>query len=181
MPNEKEVSMFEERGRNVAEGEVSISRKTERNIAGKVFFSIRKIRENDIDEVAALERCIFSDAWTKRGIEESLRQEYTVLLGVWKDEYLAGYVIMYYVLDEGEIARIAASPDCRRQGAASLLLGHLEKICESEGILRLMLEVRRSNAAAVSFYKKHGFTEYGVRRGYYTAPSEDAILMSKKL
>lgn len=144
-------------------------------------FMIREIRGNDIDAVASLEEGIFSDAWTRKGIEDSLQQEHTVLLGIWKEHCMAGYVILYYVLDEGEIARIAVEPSSRRQGAAGLLLERLETICESKGILRLMLEVRRSNAAAVSFYKKHGFTEDGVRRGYYTNPCEDALLMSKRL
>ncbi len=136
---------------------------------------------NEIADVAALERHIFSDAWTENGIRETLCQENGIVLGIWKGEFLAGYVILYYVLDEGEIARIAIDSARRRQGAAGRLLERLLKICEEKGIRRLMLEVRTSNEAAISFYKKSGFTEDGVRKGYYTNPCEDAILMSKLL
>ena len=136
---------------------------------------------NEIADVAALERHIFSDAWTENGIRETLCQENGIVLGIWKGEFLAGYVILYYVLDEGEIARIAIDSACRRQGVAGRLLERLSKICEVKGIRRLMLEVRTSNEAAISFYKKSGFTEDGVRKGYYTNPCEDAILMSKLL
>lgn len=136
---------------------------------------------NEIADVAALERHIFSDAWTENGIRETLYQENGIVLSIWKGEFLAGYVILYYVLDEGEIARIAIDSARRRQGAAGRLLERLLKICEEKGIRRLMLEVRTSNEAAISFYKKSGFTEDGVRKGYYTNPCEDAILMSKLL
>lgn len=136
---------------------------------------------NEIADVAALERHIFSDAWTENGIRETLYQENGIVLSIWKGEFLAGYVILYYVLDEGEIARIAIDSACRRQGVAGRLLERLSKICEVKGIRRLMLEVRTSNEAAISFYKKSGFTEDGVRKGYYTNPCEDAILMSKLL
>ena len=136
---------------------------------------------NEIADVAALERHIFSDSWTENGIRETLCQENGIVLGLWKGEFLAGYVILYYVLDEGEIARIAIDSACRRQGVAGRLLERLSKICEVKGIRRLMLEVRTSNEAAISFYKKSGFTEDGVRKGYYTNPCEDAILMSKLL
>ena len=147
----------------------------------KDLFCIRKIREDDIARLAVLEKCIFPDPWTENGLKDSLCQKHTVLLGIWEDYHMAGYVIMYYVLDEGEIARIAVEPALRRRGAAGFLLRRLEEICGEKGILRLMLEVRKGNAAAVSFYKKHGFTEDGVRKGYYTNPCEDAVLMSKEL
>lgn len=136
---------------------------------------------NEIADVAALERHIFSDAWTENGIRETLCQDNGIVLGMWKGELLAGYVILYYVLDEGEIARLAVEPACRRQGVAGSMLEHLGKICKEKGIWRLLLEVRTGNEAARSFYKKCGFTEDGVRKGYYTNPCEDAILMSKML
>ncbi len=136
---------------------------------------------DEIADVAALEKDIFSDAWTENGIRNTLCQENGIVLGMWRGDLLAGYVILYYVLDEGEIARIAVDPACRRQGVATGMLGHLVKICKKKGIWRLMLEARTSNEAALSFYKKSGFTEDGVRKGYYTNPCEDAILMSKLL
>ncbi len=137
--------------------------------------------EEDIADLAAMERCIFSDAWTQQGISETLCQENTLVLGVWKGDFLAGYVIFYHVLDEGEIARIAVEPSCRQRGVAGRLFDRLVQSCEAKGICRLMLEVRRSNEAAISFYRKYGFTEDGVRKNYYSAPFEDAILMSKRL
>lgn len=140
---------------------------------------IQEVCENDIADIAALERDIFPDPWTERGIRESWCQKNTLLLGAWKNGILTGYVVLYHVLDEGEIARIAVRRSCRRQGGAGRLFERLRGICEGKGIIRLMLEVRISNKAAVSFYKKYGFTEDGVRKDYYDNPCEDAILMSR--
>ncbi len=98
--------------------------------------------------------------------------------GAWSGRELIGYAILYTVLDEGEIARIAVASSYRRQGVAGLLFGQVLKICGDRGIVRLMLEVRESNVSAVSFYEKCGFTMDGVRKGYYSNPREDAILMS---
>lgn len=138
-------------------------------------------QKKEIADLAALESRVFSDAWTENGIRETLRQNHTSALGIWKGESFAGYVILYYVPDEGEIARIAVDPAYRRQGAAGRLFGRLVEICKEKGIDRLMLEVRQGNQAAVSFYRKCGFTVDGIRKDYYTNPCEDAVLMSKKL
>jgi ribosomal-protein-alanine N-acetyltransferase len=37
--------------------------------------------------------------------------------------------------------------------------------------------VRRSNVPALKLYEKFGFTVSGVRRGYYTHPDEDALVL----
>lgn len=148
------------------------------------MWKIRRIlsdQEKETAELAALEKRVFPDPWTSRGIMETLCQDNAMAFGIWKDGILAGYVIFYYVLDEGEIARIAVDPSCRRQGAAGRLCERLEEICREKGIRRLLLEVRRSNEAAAAFYQKWGFTEDGIRKDYYESPREDAVLMSKWL
>lgn len=141
--------------------------------------TFRKMHSDDAADIAALEKEIFSDPWTENGIRETLLGNGTAVLGVWNDMELIGYVILYYVLDEGEIARIAVKPSYRRQGVAGQLFGRIRKMCRDRGIVRLMLEVREGNEAAISFYRKCGFTKDGVRKGYYVNPKEDAILMSK--
>lgn len=146
-----------------------------------VIREVRSGQEDEINDLASMERSIFSDAWSKRAIQETLGQNHSAALGIWKGDFLAGYVIMYYAADEGEIARIAVEPSSRRQGVAGRLFERLVSICEGKGIRRLMLEVRQNNEAALSFYKKYGFAVDGVRKNYYTNPCEDAILMSKML
>ena len=94
---------------------------------------------------------------------------------------MAGYVIVYFAADESEIARIAVDEKFRRQGVAGALLDGMERVLAGKGIVRLMLDVRKSNAAALRFYLSRGFKEDGVRKNFYTNPIEDAILMSRGL
>ena len=54
-------------------------------------------------------------------------------------------------------------------------------ICADNGVNKLLLDVRESNESAEAFYKKKGFVLDGVRKNYYTNPTENAILMSLEL
>lgn len=83
------------------------------------MLAIRKMREEDVEKVAELEKGIFSDAWSERALRETLEQKQTILLTAFDDKKLIGYIILYYVLEEGEIARIAVSPEYRRQGVGA--------------------------------------------------------------
>ena len=74
---------------------------------------------------------------------------------------------------EAEILNLAVAPEARRQGVATLLVE--EVVMRRPGAL--FLEVRSSNATARNFYQKLGFTEVGLRRGYYQSPADDGIVM----
>lgn len=142
---------------------------------------ICKAELSDLPEIAALESEIFSDAWSLKSLEETWNQKNAVIFAAKTEEKIAGYLIFYYVLDEGEIARIATATSVRRQGAAGRLFREFVSFCQDQQITRIMLEVRESNEAARRFYEKCGFKEDGIRKNYYENPQENAILMSKNL
>lgn len=142
---------------------------------------IKKIDKEQLAEIASMEQTVFSDAWSEKGLADTLSQPQAVLFGVWDADALTGYVILYYVLDECEIARIAVKQEARRKGAATELLRAVLQFCEENNIERLMLDVRESNLPALAFYKKNGFVQDGIRKRFYTDPVEDAILMSRKV
>lgn len=140
---------------------------------------VKRADKSHIPDIVRLEREVFSDAWSEKGLVDTLCHPHAVIFGAWKEEELAGYIILYHVLDEGEIARIAAAPSRRRQGVGSALLGKVEEFCSENGITRLLLDVRESNSGAIAFYRRCGFARDGLRRDFYTAPKEDAVLMSR--
>lgn len=142
------------------------------------MLAIRRMRQEDIPHVAELERQTFTDAWSENALSETLAQKQTILLTAFEDKKLIGYVILYYVLEEGEIARIAVSKGHRRQGVGARLLLELESLCRDNGISKLLLDVRESNVSAYSFYEEHGFVKDGIRKNFYSEPKEHAILMS---
>ncbi len=147
----------------------------------EIKLEIRKLQEAEVEILAKEEECCFSDSWSEQSLKETVSQSHVLILAGWYKERLAGYVIFYHVLDEGEIARIAVNPTLRRLGIASRLMEELIRSCSENGIRKIMLDVRESNDAAISFYKKYGFLEDGIRKHFYTNPDESAILMSKEV
>ena len=141
----------------------------------------RCIEEQELNQVEELEKDVFSDAWTKKGIADTFANPQAWIMGAFEEGTLYGYLIFYYVIDEGEIARIAVRESARRQGIAGRLFDFLLSISEEHGIIRWMLDVRESNLAAIACYEKEGFLVDGKRKGFYQDPQEDAILMSKML
>lgn len=94
---------------------------------------------------------------------------------------LLGYAGMQVVVGEAYITNIAVDPAYRRMGIGESLLKALIEHGVDRDVDFLTLEVRRSNTGAQELYRKLGFAEEGIRKGYYEKPKEDAILMTLKL
>lgn len=141
----------------------------------------RNATEEDITHIAALEADTFSDAWTAQSIYDTFCQKQAFITVAEVDGEFAGYCIIYYVLDEGEIARIAIEKKFRRQGVGRGILDYTCKCLKERKIDRLLLDVRMSNVSAEAFYRQYGFAKDGIRKNFYAKPQEDAILMSKTL
>lgn len=142
---------------------------------------IRPLQAEDAAAAAELEYRTFSDPWSEKGIMETILNPRTICLKAEKAGKMTGYLMVYTAADEAEIARIAVGKEDRKQGAGSRLLEELEGICRKKQIRKLLLDVRAGNHGARTFYTKADFAEDGIRRGFYTDPQEDAVLMSKEL
>lgn len=142
---------------------------------------VRELKVEDSAAVAEMEQQIFSDPWSEKSVMETVQQKQSVCFAAEKAGHILGYLLVYHAADEAEIARIAVQKEARRQGAAGKLMQALEHYCEEHKMEKLLLDVRESNEVARSFYTKNGFVEDGIRQGFYTNPSEDAVLMSRQL
>ncbi|MEC9390010.1 MAG: ribosomal protein S18-alanine N-acetyltransferase [Myxococcota bacterium] len=96
------------------------------------------------------------------------------------DEGVVGALIGQCVLDEAEIHEVAVHAAHRRKGVATLLLDAFLHEVRRRGATICRLEVRRTNASAMAFYRQHGFKQSGLRTAYY-ADGEDALLLQKPL
>ena len=90
---------------------------------------------------------------------------------------MLGYAGLHVAVDEGYIDNIAVREEYRRQGVGEALLGAFIRF-GTEKLAFLTLEVRPSNEPAIRFYMKHGFAQVGRRKNFYSAPKEDALLMT---
>ncbi len=142
---------------------------------------VRELKVEDSAAVAEMEQQIFSDPWSEKSVMETVQQKQSVCFAAEKAGHILGYLLVYHAADEAEIARIAVQKEARRQGVAGKLMLALENYCEEHQIVRLLLDVRESNETARNFYTESGFAEDGIRQGFYSNPSEDAVLMSRQL
>jgi [ribosomal protein S18]-alanine N-acetyltransferase len=87
------------------------------------------------------------------------------------------FLLAWRVADELHVINVATHPDFRRRGAGRVLLDTALAHAVREKARLVLLEVRRSNRAAIGLYRARGFTVMGLRRAYYADNSEDAIEM----
>lgn len=117
----------------------------------------------------------FLEDFFEKGEKES---EYNYFIHS-KGEDLIGYLLLSVVEDEGEIVQVAIKDRYRKKGFSATLLDEVLKYCEQTCVKSIFLEVRVSNNAALSLYRKKGFFEIGIRNDYYCDPVEDAVVMKK--
>ncbi|MBI2873950.1 MAG: ribosomal protein S18-alanine N-acetyltransferase [Firmicutes bacterium] len=144
--------------------------------------TIRKLSIRDIDDIMAIERVSFPTPWSRHAFVSELSQNpYAEYYGAVQDGRLIGYGGMWLILDEAHVTNIAVLPQYRRRGVGEVLLKVLMEKAGLKGADWITLEVRESNLGAQRLYQKHGFSQKGLRRGYYTSTKEDAIIMSRSL
>ena len=94
---------------------------------------------------------------------------------------VAGFLVARRLSSELEILNFAVESDRRRCGIGAALLAEALKWAQTFQATHAVLEVRTSNLAALRFYERHKFEVVGRRPRYYTAPVEDALLLTATL
>ena len=143
--------------------------------------SYRRATEADVNTFAALDARCFSHAWSESSFKGELdgsKKSFYVAAENSKGE-LIGFAGAAYVVDEGEVNRVAVHPLYRGRGIADHMMDMLIENAESNGIVSLMLEVREANRSAIALYKNHAFIVEGKRDGYYAETGENALLMRR--
>jgi len=139
--------------------------------------TIRRMKHDDLDSVLNVEKKSFITPWSKLMFLdelENIRARYFVaeVSGI-----IVGYAGFWIIMDEGHITNIAVDPSFRRMKIGSRLLEKIIETARENEVRALTLEVRKSNAAAISMYEKFGFKVEGIRKNYYSDTHEDAYIM----
>ena len=143
---------------------------------------LRDMTEADMDAVLRIERGVHAHPWTRGNFADALRSKYACKVFEVQHEMI-GYAVLMPAVDDVELLDIAIDARHQRHGWGGELLEDMMALARRQDVHRMVLEVRASNVAAISLYRKAGFTDIGLRRDYYPAQNgrEDAILMGRTL
>jgi len=153
----------------------------------------------DLDAVLAIESVSHIHPWTRGNFVDSLAAahwaycirpspaENDVSPGTFLDsQALWAYCILYPAVDELHLLNITVSPKLRKLGLGARMMEAIEGVAAQQKMPRIILEVRPTNEPAFALYKKLGYEQIGIRKGYYPASPEtgireDAIVMAKSI
>jgi [ribosomal protein S18]-alanine N-acetyltransferase len=151
---------------------------------------LRDMTADDMPAVMALEQKLFpEDAWTPAMFASEFAESpshrcYLVAEVTGHDQQsgLIGYAGMLFTGGpDADVLTLAVHPDHWGHGVGTALLTALIDEAVKRSCDRVFLEVREDNPRARDLYRRHGFAEIGVRRGYYQPAGVDAIVMRKDL
>ena len=132
----------------------------------------------DLDDIMVIEHQSFTLPWSKEAFYRELTENpYAYYIVADIDGTAIGYGGVWIVIDEAHITNIAVLTDYRGQKIGETLLTQLQNLARQHGAKTMTLEVRVSNIVAQNLYRKLGFQNGGIRKGYYTDNNEDALVM----
>ena len=142
-------------------------------------FTVTEMKANHIPQIALLEKECFSLPWSENSLSQELENAGSHFLVAEAENRVAGYIGVQEICGEAYITNVAVFPKFRKNGIGKALIdaackGALQRNCEF-----ITLEVRQSNKNAISLYEAAEFEKVGVRKNFYSQPTEDAVLYTK--
>lgn len=143
-----------------------------------VMIDIAPMRRRHVPAVIAIEKQVYPRPWSRALLLGELDLKTSRAYIVARDgRRVVGYAGIMLVGDEGHITTIAVDPNMQRSAIGMRLMLALAKSALERAANSMTLEVRASNRAAQSLYKRYGFVSVGARKGYYQDNAEDAFIM----
>ncbi len=136
------------------------------------------MRRRHLRQVLRIEQQVYPQPWSMALFLSELSMRGTRLYIVARvGATVVGYAGLMLIVGEGHISTIAVEPAWQRRTIGRRLLLTLIRRGIERGAAALTLEVRMTNHAAQAMYRTFGFAPAGVRKNYYTATNEDALVM----
>jgi [ribosomal protein S18]-alanine N-acetyltransferase len=145
---------------------------------------LRPMTPADLTAVLELERELFGEeAWSRAMLRGELAQQprSRYYLVAEDNEVIAGYAGLLAAGSQGEVLTLAVAGRRWGQGTGSALLEALLAEAARRGCTEVFLEVRTDNVRAQLLYRRYGFVQIGIRRGYYQPSGTDALVMRTEL
>ncbi|MBE5962390.1 MAG: ribosomal-protein-alanine N-acetyltransferase [Lachnospiraceae bacterium] len=138
---------------------------------------IRRMEERDLSSVVEIENDTFSDPWSYESFRKEAALVNNIYLVVEKEGQIVGYCGLWGIAGEGQITNVAVKQTCRNQRIGEKMMEALLDEGRKAGLTAFTLEVRVGNLFARKLYQKLGFREEGIRKNFYSHPTEDAVIM----
>ena len=141
-------------------------------------FSLRRLQLADLDAIEKIERASYPTPWSRSMFASELAKQSSLsIAAVEPGGGLVGYLVLSRYVDAWHVMNVAVDEPYRGRGVASQMLEQLFDRTGDDVERGYTLEVRVSNDTAIGLYRRLGFVETGIRRGYYTDNREDALIM----
>jgi [ribosomal protein S18]-alanine N-acetyltransferase len=143
--------------------------------------NVRPIQTRDVEFVLAIQSaCPEIAPWTKWDYARVVQGDMTGWVAEETSE-VAGFIVARRVASDLEVLNFAVAAGWRRRGVGAALLHETIAWGATFQAGKAFLEVRASNLAALRFYEQNRFRVTGSRPGYYSAPIEDALVLTAPL
>lgn len=142
---------------------------------------IRLASLKDLKGISEIESLTFRSPWKESDLAYEISENpVSFVLVIEEGNLILGYMSYWITFDSATVSKIAIHPSFQGRGLSNLLMEEMIDDCYAKKVRFVTLEVRKSNAKAVSLYKKHGFKEEVIKPHYYD-DGEDAIYMIRKV
>jgi ribosomal-protein-alanine acetyltransferase len=143
--------------------------------------AFRRAEREDIADLLAIDNAWpHSPHWTRTQYETELAWEKSSVFVAESEGRVQGFVAVWLIPPEAQIAAIAVRPEAAGKGLGRGLLRRAHEEARLRGCAVVTLEVSHRNAAARHLYESEGYIAVGRRAGYY-ADGSDAVLMDLNL
>ena len=140
-------------------------------------YTLVKMSEEHISQLAEIEKICFHSPWTEEGLREELTNPMAHFYVAVADKVI-GYMGVIEICGEANVTNVAVLPEYRGNGIGKALVKNAIDGAKSRECEFITLEVRESNLPAINLYKSFGFQQVGVRKNFYSDPTENALLMT---
>ena len=142
------------------------------------MITYRKMTPDDVEAVHAIELATFPTPWTLDSFHYEMREnQYAHYLVAEDEKGIIGFCGMWLVIDAAQITNVAVVERMRGQKIGEALMKEAMRVAREANMDVMSLEVRVTNVVAQNLYRKLGFQDGGIRKGYYTDNGEDALVM----
>ena len=139
------------------------------------------LAECHVPQVIEIENLCFSEPWRECDFTRLIDNPNSACLVAMHRDRVIGYSCCWIVIESAELGNIAVHTDYQCRSVGSRLLKKTIQLCRRRRVTAIFLEVRSSNRKAIELYELFGFVRIGLRRGYYSNPVEDALIMKLEL